>query len=108
MAAPVLDSMSAHGGTPLHLFQIRTLPIGESAPAGIAAPVPVGSAPELSHKRTELGSSPTCGAIFGKGSLEVALAAFCLCHAVFVTARMILPVAGGSTSRGSGGFPSSD
>src|ERR1700745_526113 len=24
----------------------------ESAPAGIAAPVPVGSAPELSHKRT--------------------------------------------------------
>src|SRR6266446_1573391 len=26
---------------------------GESAPAGIAALVPVGSAPELSHKRTE-------------------------------------------------------
>jgi hypothetical protein len=35
----------------------------ESAPAGIAALVPGGSAPELSHKRTELGSSPTWGAV---------------------------------------------
>src|SRR6266404_8082980 len=34
----------------------------ESAPAGIAAPVPVGSAPELSHKRTEpQRSCPACG-----------------------------------------------
>src|SRR4029453_8105700 len=32
---------------------ISTNSIGESAPAGIAAPVPVGSAPELFHKRTE-------------------------------------------------------
>src|SRR6266480_3833846 len=34
----------------------------ESALAGIAAPVPVGSAPELSHKRTEPPlSCPACG-----------------------------------------------
>src|SRR5258708_18791738 len=32
----------------------------ESAPAGIAAPVPVGSAPELSHTRT--GPQPSCPA----------------------------------------------
>ena len=32
----------------------------ESAPAGIAALVPVGSAPELSHKRTE--PQPSCQA----------------------------------------------
>ncbi len=34
----------------------------ESEPAGIAAPVPAGSAPELSHKRTEpKRSCPACG-----------------------------------------------
>src|ERR1700704_4052633 len=38
------------------------IPTAESALAGIAAPVPVGSAPELSHKRTEPQlSCPACG-----------------------------------------------
>src|SRR6266576_2645044 len=44
------------------------------------------SSPQLAC-RTGCEERPLWGAIFGKGSLEVVPAAFCLCHAVFVTAR---------------------